>query len=79
MITYQITEAELNRIVEYAQEHPDEEFYVEPMNDGDGIEDEFLSCAFWDNENDNRTTGIWELSYSSGEYDDEDEDIQKGE
>ena len=77
MITYQITEEELRDIVQYGQEHPEYEFYIEPMNDGEGVEDEFLSCAFYKSEivdgwkYPEDESGIWEFGYSSGEYDEE--------
>ena len=73
MIQYLITEDQLREIVQYGQEHPDEEFYIEPMNDGNGIEDEFLSCSFWSYETEDnpadRVSGIWEFSYGKGKYD----------
>lgn len=71
MYQYLITEEQLREMVQYGQEHPDEEFYIEPLNDGSEIEDEFLSCSFWSYETDDnpadRTTGIWELSYGKGD------------
>lgn len=53
---YAITEKQLNDIVKFAQEHPDTEFYTEPMNDGEL----FLSCTFFDDDNEN-ASGFWEL------------------
>ncbi len=70
MYQYLITEEQLREMVQYGQEHPNEEFYIEPLNDGIEIEDEFLSCSFWSYETEgnpaDRTTGIWELSYGKG-------------
>lgn len=66
-MTYLISEKELMEIVRFAQDHPKTEFYTEPMNDGDSIEDEFLSCAFYVN-NDVQISGFWELSYGDGDY-----------
>ena len=70
---YLITEEQLNEMIKFAQKHPDAEFYMESLNDGLDIEDEFLSCTFYarhknKNIHDYCISNIWELSYGEGEY-----------
>lgn len=55
-MTYLITEQQLSEMVNFGINHPETEFYTEPMSDGSG----FLSCTFFDKD-DNNASGFWEL------------------
>lgn len=54
---YIISQAELEAMVRFGMAHPNDNFNVEPLNDGE----DFLSCTFFDSKTDNNSSGIWEL------------------
>ncbi len=60
-IKFEITQEQLEEMVNFAHDHPTTQFYTEIMNDGEL----FLSCTFFD-KNDDNASGFWELSIVSG-------------
>ena len=52
-------------MVEWGQNHPHEQFFIQGLNDGNGdIKDDFLSCMFIDEDEygyDKGNSGCWEL------------------
>ena len=73
MWSYMITEGQLDGIVRFAQSNPKAEFYMEHVNYGNDITDEFLSCTFY-NSNESSINSfcisdIWDLPYGTEEED----------
>ena len=61
--TYNIADIDLQEIVKFAQEHPNHQFYTEPMNDGD----DFLSVCFYKSFDSNEASSrIWEFDMMKG-------------